>query len=453
MNDYRQVLQKIDRHVQRIKCLTSRPRLQLLYWEATRNCNLSCRHCFNPRMGWQKDGQLSTEQAKRIFSEIAGDFNPREICLAITGGEPTLRKDLTEVVKFLSALSFRDVTLVSNGLKFIQDLSLLDALVESGLTGLGISVDGLREGYKRIRGVDRFDEIIKLLRYVVSKYTGKLYFQTVSVVNNCNKNEMPQLMEVLSDIGIKFCRLGLVCKVGRAEAAYERLHKLGPEDLYNLLQWIARKRQDYEKGRFPMEIVLTEDGWCGLKYELLTKPVELLFSCTTGINIASILHDGKISACPYISPNLSIQGDALQERFRDVWDNRFQLFRDKSWLKQGKCKCCDQWSYCKGGPLHYRDENGMMTKCLYDEIREVEEYEKTLIPQDPAIPEKGGMTMARIKIKDLPKDRKISKEEMRKVVGGAIGGTSTYSFNPINPMLAAASPFDKGYFNMSAGVR
>ena len=58
--------------------------------------------------------------------------------------------------------------------------------------------------------------------------------------------------------------------------------------------------------------------------------------------------------------------------------------------------------------------------------------------------------MARIKIKDLPKDRKISKEEMRKVVGGAFGGTSTYSFNPT--LSPVASPFDEGYFNMSAPV-
>jgi radical SAM protein with 4Fe4S-binding SPASM domain len=435
MNDYREVLHKVDQHLQRIKRLPPRPRLQVLLWEATKNCNLSCFHCCNQKMDWHKESELTTVQAKRIFYEIAEDFNPKEIRIGITGGEPTLRKDLSEMVKFLSGLFFKNVHITSNGLKVAKDFSLLDKLVKSGMTGLSISIDGLQEGYKRTRGIDRFHEIINLLRYGVDQYSDQFNLYTLSVVNNYNKNEIPQLIELLASIGIKHGRVSLTSKVGRAETADEKLYKLSPQDLYNLLQWIAQKRKDYREGNFPMEIELGEDGWCGLKYELLTKRIEGLFFCTTGITTANILYDGKISACPYIVPNLSIQGDALKERFSDIWNNRFKLFRKKNWLRQGKCEGCDQWLFCRGGPMHYRDENGAMNKCLYDEIKEVNDYEKTLEPLNPNITEKGGITMARIKIKDLPKDQKITKEEMKKVFGGLLLKSTPPTLPSLPPQL------------------
>jgi radical SAM protein with 4Fe4S-binding SPASM domain len=52
----------------------------------------------------------------------------------------------------------------------------------------------------------------------------------------------------------------------------------------------------------------------------------------------------------------------------DVWKHLFNLFRDEDWLKRGKCKDCDQWVYCRGGPMHYRDRYGTMKKCLYEEV-------------------------------------------------------------------------------------
>jgi radical SAM protein with 4Fe4S-binding SPASM domain len=421
---YNEIPRRLRQHIYNIGQILIHPQLRTLVWEATRNCNLSCFHCCIPKADWRIGSELTTQQAKRIFAEIAEDLNPKEIHVAITGGEPTLRKDLIEMVKFLSDLSFKTVGVDSNGINYAKDLSLLDKLVEAGMTVGTIGVDGLREGYKKTRGVDYFNKIINVLRYVISKYSDMLYLTTFTVVNNYNKNEIPELMEILADIGLKYARVSPVSKIGRAASVYERLYKLSPQDLYSLLQWIANKREEYKCGKFPMEIELSDDGWCGLKYELLTKSIEHIFFCATGITVASILYDGKISACPHISRDLTIQGDALKERFSDVWNNRFQSFRNKNWLKKGKCKACDQWVYCRGGAMHYRDKDGTMKQCIYDDVKEVDHYEKRLRSPKLKMIQKGGITMARIKIKDLPRDRKISKEELRQVFGGlqVLGG-------------------------------
>ena len=386
---------KLKQHLCNIEQILTRPKLHTLVWEATRNCNLSCRHCCIPKGDWRIDFELTTEQAKRIFAEIADDLKPEEIDVAITGGEPTLRKDLVKMVKFISDLSFRTVGVDSNGIAYANDLSLLDQLVEAGMTVGTIGVDGLKEGYKKARGVDYFNKIIDVLRYAISQYSDRLYLTTFTVVNNHNKNEIPVLMERLADIGLKYARVSPVSKVGRAASGCQRLNRLNPEDLYNLLQWIARKREEYRCDEFPMEIEFSDDGWCGLKYELLTKKIEHIFFCATGITIGSILYDGKISACPHIARDLTVQGDALKERFSHVWNKRFKLFRNKNWLKKGPCKKCEEWLYCRGGPMHYRNKDGTMKHCLYDEIIETDNYEENIkLPQDSA--------GARIKIKDLP---------------------------------------------------
>ena len=75
-----------------------------------------------------------------------------------------------------------------------------------------------------------------------------------------------------------------------------------------------------------------------------------------------------------------------------------------------------------------------MKKCLYDKIIEVDHYEES-------IKSLKALTMARVKIKDLPEDKKISKAEMKKVTGGyavfqptrrvgSIPGPLPYSYLP-----------------------
>ncbi len=202
-------------------------------------------------------------------------------------------------------------------------------------------------------------------------------------------------MERLASLGLKYARLSSVSKVGRAASGCQTSNQLSPEDLYNLLQWLAKKREEYSRGQFPLEIEFSDDGWCGLRYELLTKKIEHIFFCATGITVGSILYDGKVAACPHIARDLTVQGDALTERFSHVWNKRFKLFRNKIWLKKGRCKKCEEWLYCRGGPLHYRNKDGTMRHCLYEEILQVDNYEDLIRP--PQV-----LAGARIKIKDLP---------------------------------------------------
>ena len=78
------------------------------------------------------------------------------------------------------------------------------------------------------------------------------------------------------------------------------------------------------------------------------------FFCRAGINIGSILVDGSISACPDLRDRF-IQGNIYTDNFAEVWQNRYQIMRDRSWTKTGICKDCEFFCHCEGNGLHLRN--------------------------------------------------------------------------------------------------
>ena len=89
------------------KILAEKPKLYNLFWETTLRCNAKCKHC-GSRAGEDcnfKD-ELTTEEIKNALQNIANKYDANEILLNITGGEPLVRKDLFEVMKFARNLGY-----------------------------------------------------------------------------------------------------------------------------------------------------------------------------------------------------------------------------------------------------------------------------------------------------------------------------------------------------------
>ena len=51
------------------------------------------------------------------------------------------------------------------------------------------------------------------------------------------------------------------------------------------------------------------------------------------------------------------------DSFVDVWNNRFQKFRDREWMKKGECADCKAWELCEGNGMHLRDDDGNLLLC------------------------------------------------------------------------------------------
>ncbi len=123
-------------------------------------CNFKCGYCL-PN-GYQVDKGdnrkfLDLYEIKRL----AKCFSKLGVCkIRITGGEPTVRKDFFDIIKVLKFESgIKKVVITTNGYHLDQKAK---QLVDSGLTGINISIDSLdRETFKNITSHDRLPEILK----------------------------------------------------------------------------------------------------------------------------------------------------------------------------------------------------------------------------------------------------------------------------------------------------
>jgi radical SAM protein with 4Fe4S-binding SPASM domain len=62
------------------------------------------------------------------------------------------------------------------------------------------------------------------------------------------------------------------------------------------------------------------------------------------------------------------QGNIYKDSFWDVWENRFEQYRDRGWTRKGQCANCKVWRYCEGNGLHLYDNNGDLLSCSLHRI-------------------------------------------------------------------------------------
>lgn len=117
--------------------------------EVTQRCNLHCPVCFASAGGPSADPDLAEIGAwYDALMEAGGPFN-----IQLSGGEPTMRDDLADIIRLGREKGFTYFQLNTNGLRLADDYAYLEALVEAGLNNVFLQFDGLTEApYQALRG-------------------------------------------------------------------------------------------------------------------------------------------------------------------------------------------------------------------------------------------------------------------------------------------------------------
>ncbi len=190
--------------------------------------------------------------------------------------------------------------------------------------------------------------------------TPGLKYDVVTCVNRKNFQELSSLKDFLIQEGVSAWRIFTVFPIGRAADNPEL--QLNADEFKGLFDFIKETRRDNK-----INLNYGCEGFLG-EYEREVR--DSFFICRAGINIASVLADGSISACPNLRENF-IQGNIYKDNFADVWKNKYQIFRDKSWTKTGICADCSFYKYCEGNGMHLRNEKtGELMFCHLKRIEE-----------------------------------------------------------------------------------
>lgn len=336
--------------------------LNYIFWECTLRCNLNCLHCGSDCKKETAVKDMPSEDFIGAIDDISSIVNPRKTMIVFTGGEPLLCKDLEICGKQLYERGFPWGT-VSNG--FFLTSNRLQTLLEAGLRAVTISLDGLEKSHNWLRRNSKsFENAVKAIESL-SKIPD-LKYDVVTCVNRQNFDELIQIKKLLLSKGVKEWRLFTIFPIGRAKQ-YDEL-QLTPVQFKRLFDFIAAERK---KGDIKLNYGC--EGFLG-NYEGEVR--DNLFFCRAGINVASVLIDGSISACPNLRENF-IQGNIYTDSFKETWENKYFKFRDRNWMKTGERSDCDFFKYCDGNGLHLRDEkNGNLLFC---HLKRIEEGEKACL--------------------------------------------------------------------------
>lgn len=337
--------------------MIKKPKLRILFWETTLRCNAMCKHC-GSRAGinCNYEDELTTDEIKKALYDISQRLDISKMTLNITGGEPLLRKDLFEVMKYAKELGYNWV-MTTNGT--LIDEEMVQKLKDAELSSLSISIDGTEETHDAFRGIKGlYNKSINAIN-ILKRADFLNHIMVTTVVNKTNINELEELYEIIKSLDIKYWRIVNIDPIGRANDNTDLI--LNEDEYRYLFKFIKEKRKKTKS----FEVTTSCSHYFGLDYEKETR--DWMFNCIAGLEVGSILYNGDIFVCPNVErrPEL-IQGNVRNDNFVDIWNKKFEFFRNINRYKKCKeCVECINAKYCLGDSIHTWDfENNRPKLCL-----------------------------------------------------------------------------------------
>lgn len=329
-------------------------RLDTLFWECTLRCNLACRHCGSDcRVDPAVADMPLADFLKVLDEQITPHVDPSEVLLIFSGGEVLLRDDLERAGAEVTRRGYA-WGMVTNGMALTD--ARLQSLVDAGLASISISLDGFEREHNCIRcNPASYDRALEAVRRVVRE--PGLTYDVVTCVTGALVPQLEAFRDMLIAEGVRAWRLFSIFPMGRAKD--DPTLRMTDGEFRRLLDFIRRTRLE---GRIDASYAC--EGFLG-GYEAEVR--DRFYQCAAGVSISSIRADGAISGCTSIRADYH-QGNIYRDDFWEVWQNRFEPFRNRDWARRGACAGCRMFRYCLGGGMHLRGDNGELLYCHYKRL-------------------------------------------------------------------------------------
>jgi AdoMet-dependent heme synthase len=343
---------------------------RLIFWELTKKCNLTCKHCRAESEEIDYTGELSFEEITSVIDDISADYKP---ILVLTGGEPLYRDDIYDISSYAVSKGLR-VALASNGT--LIDSKAASRIKEAGVSRVSISLDGpdaaTHDDFRGIQG--SFDDA---LRGVNELKKQDIEFQFNTTITKRNVDMVDDILDITVKEGAHALHLFMLVPVGCGVQIAES-DMISSERYEEVLNWF------YDKSKVvPMEFKAT----CAPHYYRIIRQrakeegrkltfetdgmAAMTRGCLAGSGVCFISHRGDVQPCGYLPLKA---GNVLETPFKTIWQESelFQQMRDVT-LLEGKCGACEYGMVCGGcrARAYYATGNPLSEEpyCIYEPVK------------------------------------------------------------------------------------
>ncbi|MCP4675773.1 MAG: GeoRSP system radical SAM/SPASM protein [Deltaproteobacteria bacterium] len=325
----------------------------IINWTLTNQCNFCCQHCYSRA---DTNDDLDTDTILRLIEKAA---NAKVLSLNFGGGEPLLREDLFEIIRFATDLGLA-VSMNSNG--FIIDRQTVFNLKASGIKKVGISIDSPKAAvHDAFRKTEQSHA--RALYALVHLNDAGIETSVSSVICKINSNDLQGLMDMAISVGASSINFHDFKCSGLGYTNRSALD-LDPGQWHEVYQDAVALKESVGELQ-----VMIDDPIVSL---IGHKDAEsLVKGSVCGKLSLCIKADGAITPCGFIP---TVIGNLIDDDLLEVWRNSPVLEAMRNKHAQGKCAGCSCYEDCLGGCSARAlaltgDFNNPDPHCWYDEHR------------------------------------------------------------------------------------
>ncbi len=305
-----------------------------ILFELTHRCPLQCPYCSNPLQLEQAANELTTGQWSDLM-EQAVEMGILQV--HFSGGEPTVRRDLEDLVEKAEELGLYS-NLITSGVGL--DAERVENLARLGLKHVQISVqDSVEDNANRIAG--HRDGYMQKRAAARAVRRNNLPLTVNAPIHKMNIEHLPSIIDLATDMGASRLEVAHVQYYGWA---YHNRASLMPKR--EQLEWatgVVESARERLKGVLVIDYVVPD------YYARRPK------ACMGGWarQFLNVTPSGKVLPCHAAESITALQFDNVKERsLMDIWETSesFEKYRGTDWMP-GKCRSCERreidWGGCR----------------------------------------------------------------------------------------------------------
>lgn len=296
----------------------------------TFRCQNDCVHCYAG--GPHETSELATDQWKIIIDKLSevGVF-----ILTFTGGEPTLREDLAELLLYAQGRGM--VTgLITNGRK-LKDKAYVDALEKAGLDFVQITLESHKPAVHDSMTCAE-GSWVETLEGIRNAVASQIYVSTNTTLSKHNADDFLTTVDFIKGLGVDAFGCNSLIYSGKAPEASQEF-ALSTDELKQLLPQVRSKA----------ELIGLKFLWYTPTQYCQLDPLQLglgVKSCTAAMINACVGSNGDVYPCQSYFESL---GNILVDPWEKIWHSPLAEKLRRRGFADEKCGDCAQLGVCGGG--------------------------------------------------------------------------------------------------------